>query len=98
MTKQEAELVDPQHRILLEVVHECLENAGVSTYRGQKVGCYVGVFGEDWVDLQGKDSQISGMYRITGYSDFAISNRVSYEFNFQGPRYGTPHPPRFPDC
>jgi len=86
IAKQEAELVDPQQRLLLEVVYECLENAGANTYRGEKVGCYVGVFGEDWADLQGKDSQISGLYRIPGYGDFAVSNRVSYEFDFQGPR------------
>jgi len=86
MSKQEVERVDPQQRLLLEVVHECLENAGASTYRGTKVGCYVGVFGEDWVDLQSKDSQISGVYRIAGYSDTMISNRVSYEFDLQGPR------------
>jgi len=86
MSKQEVERVDPQQRLLLEVVHECLENAGANSYRGTKVGCYVGVFGEDWVDLQSKDSQISGVYRIAGYSDTMMANRVSYEFDFQGPR------------
>lgn len=86
MSKQEAEHVDPQQRLLLEVVHECLENAGEINYRGEKVGCYVGTFGEDWVDLQSKDTQTSGSYRVSGYGDFALSNRVSYQFDFQGPR------------
>ena len=86
MSRQEAELVDPQARLLLEVVHECLENAGANTYRGEKVGCYVGVLGQDWADLQSMDSEVSGMYRLTAYPDYTLSNRVSYEFGFQGPR------------
>ncbi|KAL5050179.1 hypothetical protein BDW71DRAFT_195088 [Aspergillus fruticulosus] len=36
-------------------------------------------------DIQAKDSHNSGMYRITGYGDFTIANRVSYELGFTGP-------------
>jgi acyl transferase domain-containing protein len=35
--------------------------------------------------MRAKESQHAGLYRITGYGDFAISNRVSYEFGFTGP-------------
>ncbi len=86
MTKHEAELMDPQQRLLLEVVYECLENAGAKNWRGQNIGCYVGTFGEDWLDMDGKDSQNTHMYRLTGYADFITANRVSYEFDFKGPR------------
>jgi len=87
MTKQEAELMDPQQRLLLEVVHECLENAGAKDWRGKNIGCYVGTFGEDWLDMDSKDITNSHMYRLTGYGDYVIANRVSYEFDFKGPRY-----------
>ena len=87
MTKSEVEKLDPQHRLLLEVVRECLENAGETKWRGKKIGCYVGVFGEDWQDIHAKDTQDFGMYRITGYGDFLLGNRVSYEYDFTGPRY-----------
>ena len=87
MTKQEAELMDPQQRLLLEVVYECLENAGERDWRGKKIGCYVGCFGEDWLDMDAKDTANSHMYRLTGYSETFISNRISYEFDFKGPRY-----------
>jgi acyl transferase domain-containing protein len=86
MTKQEAEVVDPQQRLLLEVVHECLENAGAKNWRGMNIGCYVGTFGEDWLDMDSKDITNSHMYRLTGYGDYIIANRVSYEFDFKGPR------------
>ena len=87
MSKSEVEKVDPQQRMLLEVVRECLENAGKTSWRGDTIGCYVGSFGEDWLDLGAKDTQSTGMYRITGSGDFVLGNRVSYEFDFKGPRY-----------
>lgn len=86
MSKSEITLLDPQQKLLLEVVYECMESAGQSDWRGGKVGCYVGVFGEDWLDLGNKDTQSSGMYRILGMGDFAISNRISYEYDLKGPR------------
>lgn len=89
MNKTEVERLDPQQRLLLEVIWECMENGGQVGWRGQNVGCYVGVFGEDWLDMAAKDTQHSSMYRITGSGDFAISNRISYEYDLRGPRYCT---------
>ena len=46
MSAQQVGKVDPQQRVLLEVVHESLENAGEKGLRGKKVGVYVGMFAE----------------------------------------------------
>ena len=56
MNKTELEKLDPQQRLLLEVVWECMENGGQVGWRGKKIGCYVGVFGEDWLDMAAKDT------------------------------------------
>jgi acyl transferase domain-containing protein len=42
----EAIAMDPQQRQLLEVVYECLENAGLSleAVAGKPVGCFVGSY------------------------------------------------------
>jgi acyl transferase domain-containing protein len=85
-TKAEAELIDPQQRLLMEVVYEAFQNAGESNWRGKKIGCYAGVYGEDWHDLHSIDTQETGMYRTTGHGDFVLGNRVSYEYDLQGPR------------
>ncbi|KAF2138887.1 uncharacterized protein K452DRAFT_276732 [Aplosporella prunicola CBS 121167] len=85
ITRNELEKLDPQHRLLLEVTRECLENAGELDWRGKDIGCYIGVFGEDWLDLHAKDTQDFGVYRITGAGDFVLANRVSYEYDFKGP-------------
>lgn len=86
MSKAEIEKLDPQIRLLLEVIWECMERGGQKDWRGRKIGCYVGVYGEDWLDLWAKDPQHTGTHRVMGTGDFMLSNRVSYEFNITGPR------------
>ncbi|KAL3496347.1 hypothetical protein BJX62DRAFT_251184 [Aspergillus germanicus] len=81
----EAGRMDPQQRQLLEVLWECLESAGETNWRGKRIGCYVGVYGEDWLDLASKDPQHTDRYHILGTGQFALANRLSYEFDFQGP-------------
>ena len=85
MSKAEIEKLDPQVRLLLEVIWECMERGGQKNWRGRKIGCYVGVYGEDWLDLWAKDPQHTGTHRVMGYGDFMLANRVAYEFNITGP-------------
>ena len=86
MTLDELRKTDPQQRLILEVTRECLENAGETAYRGKPIGCYVGTFSEDWLHIGAKDPQYSGQYVMNGHLDFMIANRVSYEYDFCGPR------------
>ncbi|KAJ6027291.1 uncharacterized protein N7446_004111 [Penicillium canescens] len=81
----EASRLDPQQRLLLEVIWECMEGAGQVGWRGTDIGCYVGVFGEDWLDLKSKDSHNIDRAHVLGTGNFALSNRVSYEFDLTGP-------------
>ena len=86
MSAEELEKTDPQQRQLLEVTRECLESAGETNYRGKLVGCYVGTFGEDWLQMSARETQHSGGYILTGHGDLMISNRISYEYDLRGPR------------
>lgn len=85
MAKVDVERMDPHQRQMLEVARECLEDAGVS-WKGRPIGCYMGSFGEDWVEMFAKEDQQYGLYRVTGYGDFMLSNRISYEMDLTGPR------------
>lgn len=87
MSKKEVEKCDPQQRILLEVVRECLDDAGEVNYRGQPIGCYVGTFGHDWYEMTIKDLYGIGNYSLMGAGDLILANRVSYEFDLRGPRF-----------
>ncbi|KAL3459208.1 hypothetical protein BJX64DRAFT_291458 [Aspergillus heterothallicus] len=85
MKPKELELLDPQQRLMLEVIYECLESSGTTTYSGKDIGCYVGVLGEDWMEIQTRDPQHAGIHAVAGYGDFAIANRVSKELGLTGP-------------
>lgn len=87
MSRTEVERADPQQRLMLEVARECFEDAGITNWRGKAIGCYVGSFGEDWLDLFAKETQPWGRFRVTGTGDFMLSNRLSYEMDLRGPRY-----------
>ncbi|BCR95830.1 type I polyketide synthase [Aspergillus luchuensis] len=87
MSPKEADDVDPQQRMLLEVVYECMQSSGQVNWRGSKTGCYVGVWGEDWLDLHAKDIQDAGMFRVLGGHDVSLSNRISYEYDLKGPSF-----------
>ncbi|KAJ5672084.1 hypothetical protein N7507_001211 [Penicillium longicatenatum] len=78
--------MDPQQRQLMEVVWECLESAGETNWWGKEIGCFVGVYGEDWLELASKDPQNTDRYHVLGTGQFALSNRISYEYDFQGPK------------
>ncbi|KAH7306034.1 polyketide synthase [Stachybotrys elegans] len=85
MPKAELERVDPQHRLLLEVSREAFDDAGVTDFRGKNIGVYVGSYGQDWHELFNTDRQRYGGYQVTVVTDFALSNRLSYEMDLQGP-------------
>ena len=87
LTPAEAEQVDPNQRLVLEVVREAFESAGETEWRGKNIGTYVGMFSEDWQELQHKDTHEYNPYRVLGGLDFALPNRISYEYDLKGPRY-----------
>ncbi|KAI0005181.1 hypothetical protein F4779DRAFT_633577 [Xylariaceae sp. FL0662B] len=85
MARSELEALDPQQRILFEVARESLDDAGEVDWKGTNVGVYVGNFGNDWYDLQQKESQRYGTYHVSTSHDFAVSNRVPHEMDLRGP-------------
>ncbi|KAI1128529.1 hypothetical protein F5Y10DRAFT_265029 [Nemania abortiva] len=85
MARKELENLDPQQRILLEISRECVDDAGEVGWKGKNVGVYIGSFGNDWYDTVEADAQKSGIYQLSTRHDFALSNRISYEMDLQGP-------------
>lgn len=45
------------------------------------------MFSEDWQELQHKDTLEYNPYRVLGGLDFALPNRVAYEYDLRGPRH-----------
>ncbi|PYI03858.1 putative polyketide synthase [Aspergillus sclerotiicarbonarius CBS 121057] len=77
--------MDPQQRLLLELIWECLENAGETNWEGKDIGCFVGVFGEDWLGLSHRDPQTIDRAHALSTGDYALANCISYRYDFRGP-------------
>ncbi|NOU50885.1 SDR family NAD(P)-dependent oxidoreductase [Pseudoalteromonas sp. JBTF-M23] len=89
ISPKEAPYIDPQHRWLLEVSYEAMENAGLDTkqLKGSDTGVFIGQFMHDFEQLQtdsNAHAQISN-HSATGSSMTLTANRLSYCYDFHGP-------------
>ncbi|MBV8350177.1 MAG: type I polyketide synthase, partial [Mycolicibacterium sp.] len=87
LSKMEADNLDPQQRMALELTWEALEHARIpaSSLRGQSVGVYIGASNNDYSFLAVSDPSVAHPYAITGTASSIIANRVSYFYDFRGP-------------
>ena len=87
ISPREAVFVDPQHRLLLEVTWEAIEDGGQDPERlsGAPVGVFVGISTNDYAQLQAMRGGASDGYRITGSAASIAANRISHHFDFRGP-------------
>ena len=89
ISPKEAPSIDPQHRWLLELTYEALENAGLkpSELRGSNTAVYMGQFMHDYEQLQvdAMGRELISSHSATGPSMTLTANRISYTFDFTGP-------------
>ncbi|MGV9820721.1 SDR family NAD(P)-dependent oxidoreductase, partial [Nocardia xishanensis] len=78
ISPNEATVMDPQQRVLLEVSWEALERAGVdpAVLRGSSTGVFTGLMYHDYAQATGTGSGAAGSL---------VSGRVSYVFGLEGP-------------
>ncbi|KAK1238577.1 hypothetical protein MKX07_004153 [Trichoderma sp. CBMAI-0711] len=84
---EEANAVDPQQRMLLEISYEALENAGIrkEDIDGSDSAVYVGSFVKDYEYISLRDQDWGPKYAATGNGIAIMSNRISYFYNLHGP-------------
>ncbi|HSV68388.1 MAG TPA: SDR family NAD(P)-dependent oxidoreductase [Mycobacteriales bacterium] len=84
ISPREARGLDPQHRLLLEVTWEALENAALppDALGGARAGLYVGVTGQDYRDWQEGEPDA---YWATGNGHCFAAGRVAYSLGLTGP-------------
>lgn len=83
---KEAQIIDPQERLFLQVAWETIEDSGYTRDKlhTKKVGVFVGALYLEY-QLLGVEETAKGRPMFLGYSLSSIANRVSYFFNFSGP-------------
>lgn len=83
----EAQLMDPQQRLMLELCWGCLEDAGYlpGSLAGSDTGVFVGVAGLDYRELLEARLPSVEAHRSTGNYLSLVANRVSYFLDLRGP-------------
>ncbi|HYK00423.1 MAG TPA: SDR family NAD(P)-dependent oxidoreductase [Thermoanaerobaculia bacterium] len=85
VSPREAESMDPQQRLGLELAWSCFEDAGMrpSHLSGRNVGVFLGFTNLDYKEIM-EESPID-IYYATGTLSSVIPNRISWHFNLRGP-------------
>jgi acyl transferase domain-containing protein/acyl carrier protein len=84
---REAEQMDPQHRLLLEIIWEAFEDAGwtLPLPSNRRTGVFIGMSWNDYFRrLAPHLAELDG-YTASGNCFAFASNRISYTFDLQGP-------------
>ncbi|HEU5072662.1 MAG TPA: acyltransferase domain-containing protein, partial [Polyangiaceae bacterium] len=89
VSPREAQCMDPQQRLMLEVCWEALEDAGLDVGRlgGSRTGVFAGVHSQssDYFLMQIGDPSLVDAYSGTGTAHSVLSGRVAFTFDFRGP-------------
>lgn len=82
ISKQEALVIDPKQKLLLESVWHAIEDAGykASELKESKTGVFVGFENNEYAEISQKVNQGYGAENAT----CMLANRISYFFDFKG--------------
>ncbi|XP_046659342.1 fatty acid synthase isoform X2 [Homalodisca vitripennis] len=86
---KQAHVMDPQLRMLLELTHEAIIDAGINpqSVRGSKTGVFIGVSASESDEFWTADPELVNGYGLTGCCRAMFPNRISFTFDFTGPSY-----------
>ncbi|XP_064637682.1 fatty acid synthase-like isoform X2 [Lineus longissimus] len=86
---KQANTMDPQLRMLLEVTYEAIVDAGChpDTMKGSRTGVFVGASGSEAREGWSTDPETLSGYSMSGGCTAMFANRLSYFFDFKGPSY-----------
>uniref|UniRef100_A0A8B9PA86 Fatty acid synthase n=1 Tax=Apteryx owenii TaxID=8824 RepID=A0A8B9PA86_APTOW len=84
---KQANTMDPQLRLLLEVSYEAILDGGINpgTLRGTDTGVWVGASGSEAAEALSQDPEELLGYSMTGCQRAMFANRISYFYDLTGP-------------
>ncbi|WP_444996461.1 SDR family NAD(P)-dependent oxidoreductase [Aliikangiella sp. IMCC44359] len=87
VSPREAEFMDPQQRIMLELTRSCMEDAGYQPahFSGTATAVYVGACNNDYKEVVERSLPAVEAHISTGVHPCLIPNRVSYVYDLKGP-------------
>ena len=87
----EAQLLDPQQRLMLETSWQALEDAGIDPERlkGSRTGVYIGISNMDYrfinLDASQTSEPAASLYTVSGTSLNTAAGRVAFALGLEGP-------------
>jgi acyl transferase domain-containing protein len=91
ISPREAKSLDPLQRMVLEVVYEAFETAGIASesLKGSKTGVYIALGNSDYITARLRSGNLESVdiYDTTGVLFGTAGGRVSFLFDFCGPSY-----------
>lgn len=87
ISPREAALMDPQHRLFLELTWRAIEDAAIAprSLAGSRTGIFVGVTNNDYSEVLAEHGLGADAHAPTGNAHCLVPNRISYLLNFKGP-------------
>ena len=87
ISPREAVRMDPQHRLMLEVAYEAIEDAGfpIESLAGSNTGVFASLYVSQLAHMQEMESDLDALYLPTGNAISIAANRISYLLDLRGP-------------
>ncbi|URZ07873.1 hybrid non-ribosomal peptide synthetase/type I polyketide synthase [Clostridium felsineum] len=89
ISAKEAQSIDPQHKLLLEVSWGAMENAGIdiNKLKGSKTGVFIGQESFEYVssELFSDNKEDITPYTLFGVMPTSAAGRISYFYDLKGP-------------
>ncbi|MFN8282533.1 MAG: type I polyketide synthase [Chitinophagales bacterium] len=91
ISPREAKSIDPLQRMILEVVYEAIENAGIAsdTLKGTATGVFIALGNSDYIQARFRSGNLEtiDIYDTTGIPFGTACGRVSYLYDLKGTSY-----------
>ncbi len=91
ISPREAKAIDPLQRMILEVVYEAIENAGIAsdTLKGTATGVFIALGNSDYIQARFRSGNLEtiDIYDTTGIPFGTACGRVSYLYDLKGSSY-----------
>ncbi|CAF0706992.1 unnamed protein product [Brachionus calyciflorus] len=86
---KQADQMDPQLRMLLEVSYEAIFDSGINPQelKGTRTGVFIGASMSESLNAYSNDPSNSSGYSMTGCTTSMLANRLSFYYDFKGPSY-----------
>ena len=86
ISPNEAQLIDPQQRMMIQAVYRCIEDSGVPLpeLQNKRTAVYISYWTSDYRNILLRSGKQPSSSMLVGNCDSSVANRISYLFDLYG--------------